>query len=228
MKKNQLRGVIVLIVIAVIYSVVVFAVPFHKGGLFWLSYLCTLISLAAAGYASDSAFFHGEGAKSKFYGFPIAKIGMTYFVVQLVLGIIFMAISAAPLWLALILYVILMGAAVIGFIAADAVREEIEHQDVKLKKDVSAMRALQSKANSLTGLCKDSDLRKAVEKFAENLRFSDPVSSEALQGIEGELSRCITELECAVVDADNSSAQTLCRKAESLLVERNRLCKLGK
>jgi hypothetical protein len=229
MRKNQTRGLIALVIIAVVYSVIVFAVPFiTKGGVFWLSYLFTLLSMVAAGYAAYKAFCAGGDAKSKFYGFPIAKVGVVYCIVQLVLGLVFMCIPAVPVWLPVVLYIVLLGAAALGFIATDAVREEIERQDVQLKKDVSAMRALQSKANALPGLCRDDETRRAVEKFAESLRYSDPVSSEAIQDAEAELTACVAELENAIVDGDNASALTLCTKAETLLSERNRLCKLEK
>jgi hypothetical protein len=228
MKKNQMRGLIALAIIAVVYSVIVFVVPLNKGGVFWLSYLFTLLSIVAVGFAAYSAYCRGGDAKSKFYGFPIAKIGIVYFIVQLVLGIVFMCISVAPIWLPVVLYIVLLAAAALGFIATDAVREEIERQDAKLKNDVSAMRALQSKANSLPGLCRDDETRRAVEKFAESLRYSDPVSSDAIQDAEMELAACVAELEKAIVDGDNASAQTLCTKAEALLTERNRLCKLEK
>ena len=117
--------------------------------------------------------------------------------------------------------------AAVGFIAADAMRDEVERQDVQLKKDVSAMRALQSKVNGIVGLC-GADIRPEVTKLAEELRYSDPVSSEALAEIEAELTAYADELQAAVVDGDNASARELCRKISVTLLERNRLCKLNK
>jgi hypothetical protein len=43
-----------------------------------------------------------------------------------------------------------------------------------------------------------------------------------------ELTTRVAELEAAIVDGDTANALTLCAKAESLLTERNRLCKLEK
>ena len=117
--------------------------------------------------------------------------------------------------------------AAVGFIAADAMRDEVERQDVQLKKDVSAMRALQSKVNGIVGLC-GADIRPEVTKLAEELRYSDPVSSEALAEIEAELTAYTDELQAAVVDGDSASARELCRKISVTLLERNRLCKLNK
>lgn len=38
----------------------------------------------------------------------------------------------------------------------------------------------------------------------------------------------VSDLQNAVVEGDEASTLTLCRKAGAVLVERNRLCKLGK
>ena len=89
------------------------------------------------------------------------------------------------------------------------------------------MRGLQSKINGIAGLC-SVDVREDVAKLAEALRYSDPVSADALAEIEGELSACVDELQAAVVDGDNAAVRELCRKAGAILVERNRLCKLNK
>lgn len=226
--KNQIRGWIVLAVFFIIDSVIAFALPFAHTGVFWLSYIFSVIAIAVQIYVIKVAFCKEKSVKSKFYGFPVANVGVIYMLVQLVLGLVFMALAArVPMWLPVVLYVVLLGTAAVGFIAADAMRDEVERQDVQLKKDVSAMRALQSKVNGIVGLC-GADIRPEVTKLAEELRYSDPVSSEALAEIEAELTAYADELQAAVVEGDSASARELCRKISATLLERNRLCKLNK
>ena len=225
--KNQIRGWIVLAVFFIIDSVIAFALPFAHTAVFWLSYIFSVIAIAVQVYVMQVAFCKEKSVKSKFYGFPVANVGVIYMLTQLVLSLVFMALAAGvPMWLPAVLYVVLLGAAV-GFIAADAMRDEVERQDVQLKKDVSAMRALQSKVNGIVGLC-GADIRPEVTKLAEELRYSDPVSSEALAEIEAELTAYADELQAAVVEGDSASARELCRKISATLLERNRLCKLNK
>lgn len=229
MKKNTVRLWIALAVVLVVYNVIVFAVPFEKSGVFFLSWIFTLIAIAAQVYVIRTAFYHGEGAKSKFYGFPIARIGGAYLAAQIVLGLLFMALgNVIKLWIPLILYVVLLGISVVGLIASEAMRDEIERQDITLKKNVACIRALQSKAVSMVQLAQDVQVHKALEKFSENLRFSDPVSGESLADIEADLIAYVDELHQAVSDNDHKNALALVQKAEAILVERNRLCKLDK
>ena len=231
MKKNTVRAGIVLAVLLVVYHVVIFAIPFPKTPVFFLSWLCTLVAILAQIYVMQTAFGQGEDAKSKFYGFPIARVGLMYLVAQLLLGLVFMAVGwvvTVPIWIPILLYVVLLGATVVGFIGVNATRDEIVRQDIKLEKDVSAMRAIQSKAASLPTLTKDETLKKALTTFAEAVRFSDPVSSNAVQEIEGTLAACVDDLERALVEEDAPSAAELVEKATAILTERNRLCKLSK
>lgn len=167
--------------------------------------------------------------KSKFYGFPVANVGVIYLLAQLGLGLVFMALAKfVPLWLPLVVYVVLLGAAVVGFIAADAMRDEVERQDVKLEGNVSAMRALQSRANALIGQCEQEVLTAAVRKLADDFRYSDPVSSDAVAEQEQQLAMLMGELEQAAAEENIEVALAYCKRLSATLIERNRLCKLNK
>lgn len=229
MKKNIVRWWMVLLIALVVYNVVVFAVPFVKTGVFFLSWIFTLAAIAAQVYVIRSAFYNGESVKSKFYGFPIAKIGMVYLIIQVVLSLLFMAVGRyVALWIPFVVYVVLLGVSAVGFISADAMRDEIERQDVRLKGNVACMRALQSRTASMMQLVQDVQMRAELEKFSDDLRFSDPVSSDALSDIEADLTAYVDELQNAVTDGDCTAVHTLLDKAEAALAERNRLCKLNK
>jgi len=229
MKKEMLRWGIGLGVLLVLYILIAFLIPFVHTALFWVSFAFTLIAFCVVAAAFYIAFLQNPDAKSKFYGFPIAKIGAIYGLVQLIAGILFMALAAyVPVWLAVLVYAIALGAAVIGLISAEAVVEEIRVQDVKLKKDVTLMRGLQSKVNQMAAQCDNPDAAAAIKQFAEEMRYSDPVSSEALAEIEADLAAAVDELQSAIVDGDSNAVKQLCRKASAVLAERNRLCKLNK
>lgn len=231
MKKSSARWWVVWAIVLVVYNVIAFAIPFPKNAVFFVSWVFTLIAIATQIYVIRTAFYHGKGAKSKFYGFPIAKIGAVYLAVQVVLGLVFMTLGLAapvPVWVPLVLYVVLLGVSALGLISAEVTRDEIVGQDARLKKDVSCMRTLQSKAASMVQLARDDSIRAALEKFAEEIRFSDPVSSAALETAEADLSACVDDLQQAVLDNDREAALSLEKRAEMLLAERNRLCQLNK
>lgn len=85
--------------------------PFAKNGVFWLAYVFGVIAIAAQIYVYPKAF-EGESARSKFYGFPIAKLSTIYLIVQLILSILCMAISKVlPTWVPVV-FIVLLAAAV--------------------------------------------------------------------------------------------------------------------
>lgn len=229
LNEKEKKGVLVLALLFVVYTLIVLAVPFAKGGMFWLTYLFTAVAFGVQAYVFKLSFEKEAGAKSKFYGFPIARVGVLYLAVQIVLGLVFMALAAvAPVWLALVLYLALLVAAAVGVIATDSIRDEVERQDTQLKKDVATMRALQSKAAALPARCEDDAAKAALEKLAEEFRYSDPVSAPALTDLETDMASTMEELSAAVTDGDNAAVLALCKKISATLAERNRLCKLNK
>ena len=228
MSMNKLRFYSVLAILFVALSIIAFVLPLQKTVIFWLSYIFAVIAIAVQIYAYPKAFDR-PSVKSKFYGFPLARVSTIYLIAQLALSLIFMIVGKwVPIWIPVVLFVLMFCVTAIGFIAAEGVRDEVERQDVVQKANVSTMRALQSKAVFIASQCEDAETKKALDAFAEALRFSDPVSGDALTDIEENLTGLVEELGNAVMDKDFPAASTLCAKASALLADRNRMCKLNK
>ncbi len=226
---NTLRFRIALAIILVVYCVIALAVPFPRGTAFWVCFAFTVIAICAQLYIFRIAFRKGESVRSKFYGFPIARIGIIYLVVQFIVGLVLMALGTyVPAWVSVVICVVILGVSAVGFLSADAVRDEVERQDVKLKTNVSVMRGLQSKISAVAGQAADTANAKVLKDLAEEFRYSDPVSADALEEIEAELSNQVDLLTQAVLDGDEESVRTLAKKTGLTLAERNRLCKLSK
>lgn len=229
MSKNGARGYIVLLIILLFFSIVAFVPPFSMTAAFWIAYVFAVIAIAFQIYVFKISF-SGEGnAKSKFYGFPIAKVGVVYLIVQLTISLVEICLAAIlPAWVVVIVNIVPIAFAIVGCVAAEAMRDEIVRQDVVLKKDVSNMRGLQSLSVSLVGQCTDTDLKVTIQKLADDFKYSDPVSSEQTKAIESELETQMKELQRAVIDNDVESSKVLCVNLTNSLAERNRVCALNK
>jgi len=232
MSKNRIRFYVSLAIIFALFSVIVFVVPFKRSTVFWLSYAFAALAVLVQLYSYPKAFdFEGHDVRSKFYGFPLARLTTVYLIAQLVLSLLFIVVAKyteVKTWIPIVLYALLLGVFALGFIAADSMKEEVERQDSVHRARVDAMRALQSKAVFIASQCDDAETKKALDRFAEALRFSDPVSSSSTTDIEENLAGLLEELGNAVLDKDYSAARTLCGKASTLLADRNRMCKLNK
>jgi hypothetical protein len=224
MEKKNLRLIVAAAVILVLYHLVIFALPFVKCAMFFVSYVFTLIAFGLCGLAIYHAFKKPD-VKSKFYGFPVARIGVLYLAAQLVVSLVFMAVAPwVWWWLPVLCYAGLLVVGLLGLVSTELTTEEILRQDAKLKKDVSVMRSLQSKILQLAAQCEEPLLK----QLADEMRFSDPVSDGDVDDAEADLSAIVDQLQQAVSDEDGASVEVLSRQAIALLAERNRLCKLSK
>ena len=225
MKKDTLRATIVAVIAFVIYNLIAFVIPFAHTAAFWISYGFTLAAFAVVAASIYIAFIKQPDAKSRFYGFPVARIGVIYGAAQLVVSLVVMALALwMPWWIPVVVYAVGLGVAVIGLVSAEAVAEEIKTQDVKLKKETSLMKGLQSKLEQMAAKTDDA----AIKALAEEFRYSDPVSNTAIADAEAELAAAVNELQAAFAGADKDAVAQLCNKTSALLSERNRLCKQNK
>lgn len=228
MKKNGIRGFILLGIILAVFIVIAFAIPFAHTTAFWIGCTFGVLAILFQLYVFKSADANGD-AKSRFYGFPIARVGVIYMIVQLIVSIIEMALAKVnPTAVPLVINVLLLAMALVGCITVDVMRDEIARQDVKLRKDVGNMRELQSLAATLVGQCEDEGLKPTIAKLADEFRYSDPVSSEKTLEIEEDMKAQLGEIERALVEGDAEGAKKLCGKLMGSLKERNRVCAVTK
>ena len=225
MNKNRVRLYTILVILLVLVSVIAFAVPMERTAVFWLSYAFAVIAIAVQAYSYPKAF-GGDSVRSRFYGFPIARVTTIYLIIQLVLSLAVMLLSgtarvAVPTWAAVIVYALLLGLTLIGLITAEGVREEVERQEAEKPKKTETMRGLQNKAAAMAATCENPELKSALDDLAEEFRYSDPISSEATEKLEMRMDIMLDELKR---DGNLQLVQTI----RQILAERNQVCKQNK
>ena len=227
--KNSTRSLIIIAIALVVFSVVAFAIPFAHTTAFWVAYGFGALAILFQLYIFKASFAGDGDAKSRFYGFPIARLGVYYLVVQLIVSVIEMALARViPTGGAVAINVLLLALAVVGCITVDAMRDEIIRQDTALKKNVGNMRELQSLSAALVGQCADASLRPTLQKLADEFRYSDPVSSEKTLELEEDMKVQLGDIQQALVEGDSDGAKKLCGKLMGSLAERNRVCSVSK
>lgn len=215
--------------LAIVFSIIAFAVPFSRESGFWIAYLFGMIALGAQFYFFRSAFKGNEPVKSRIYGFPIARIGVIYLGVQLMLSVVQMLLAdEMPYWVTLIIDAIVFVLAMAGCIATEAARSEVVRLDANVVRNTTTMESLQLSARSIARLCPEGPLQVRVQQISETLRFSDPVSSERTSDIENSLTSAMNLLRTAIEHQDQSRAFEYADSILQLIQERNDLCRLAK
>lgn len=209
--------------IAFVFVVAFFVIPFERNAVAWSAFVFGCVSIIAGAIITFLSFDKGDSLKSKIYGFPIFRLGYYYTIVQLILSIGFI-ISAwfveIPSWVVNIFSLALLGVTVIGVAQLDNVRDIAERQDISVKTNTEVMESLRRDVDSLVRKCTDENIKKELEKLAEEFKYSDPVSSEKTLEIEKQLKEMISKFidETALSDLDVT-------KISNLLKKRNDICK---
>lgn len=228
MNKNASKGIMILVILLAVFSVIAFVIPFPKNTVFWIAYACGVFAILFQLYIFRSSFGKAD-ARSRFYGFPIARLGIYYLVIQLAVSVVEIALSKfLPTWAVIIINVLILAAALIGCITAETMRDEIAAQDGKLKKSVSNMRELQSLTAALPNQTDNAELKKTLQKVADEFRYSDPLTSDKTNSLEEDMRSQIGDLQQALIDSDVADAKILCSKLLDCLRERNRICAINK
>lgn len=222
MKNNNSKGYAILGILFVLISVIAFAVPTAKTTAFWISYAFTVVAFAAQIIIWKAAFGRKESLKSKFLGFPIVYIGIVYLVIQVIAFAVFLAVPTLPVWSAVVVCAVIAGVSAVCMIASDVGRSEIERVSAKVQKKVFYIRELQTDAELLADAETDSATRSALMQLAEKIRYSDPMSDERLENIEGQITAKIAELK------SSTDKIKIIKELNSLLDERNKKTKLLK
>ena len=227
MTKKQGSLIAVYAIAFVVYSVLFFAVPIPKGTAAWVSYLFSIISIVVAALVSVYVFGRDDRITSKFYGFPIFKVGNLYALVQVVFGTMIAIVGAfvkVPLWIVFSVSIVLLGVAAIGLIATVNTREIVEKQENEVERQTKSMTFFKLDMESMVECCKEPQVKKAMEELAEKFRYSDPVSNEALEAIEERLKAEVAVLGGMLGD-DKEAVLKKITEIEHLLADRNRRCK---
>ena len=220
MKKDSVKGYVLIGIIFILITVVSLAIPTSKNAAFWIAYIFTVVALAAQIVLWKRTFGHKE-LKSKFLGFPIVHIGLVYLIVQIAVLFIFVFAEKLPTWSALMICTAIAAIAAIFMIAADVGRTEIEKVEQKVQGKVFYIKNLQVDIEILASAEKDTKIKEQLEQLAEKIRFSDPMSNEQLAPLEERIAIAVESLKSSddkleiinqlnkLIDERNKKVETL-------------------
>ncbi len=231
MNKKQKQSLVILAIIAVVFSIIVFLIPFPKHSTFWIAYIAELLAFALQIPIFKLAYDNADNLKSKVLGFPIFRVGYIYLGVQTAVSLLLFAlgfIENFPIWISIVLCLVVLSTAIICSIASDMARDTVTEIETAQAVNTQLMRKLCMKFQQLVNKTNDTALKKELEKLAENFRYSDPVSSPATEEYETKLNDLFVELESAVMCGNTADAFAFCSKINITLQDRNTSCKMNK
>lgn len=234
MKNNDKNFKSLLAIYAIILVVVVtlfVAIPFKKITASWISFAFCVISIVLGFFITIFAFKNDGKLSSKVYGFPVFKVGVIYVIAQFCVCLVVCILGifiVIPSWIVLIISIIMLAMSAIGFIATDSARDILTKMDTSIVNNTRQMSLFNLDIASIIDNCTNPEIKVELEKLAEEIRYSDPVSSDGTKEIETQISEKIYLLKETVDTESNGNIKAIIIEIKNILSERNRICKVSK
>ena len=223
----------IMAIIAVMFSVIAFVIPFEKKSYatFIVAYIGVLVALAVQCYVGVLVFKKSTTLRSKVYGIPVIRVSIIYLILQMITSVVLMIANAfvfVPVFIPAVILVLLTGCAAIGVLLTVGAKSIIENIEKEEKQKTAFMNNFKVEVESLENKTSDSDLNKEIHKFVEKVKYSDPMSANELVDVENEISTKYAELKDNVINDKIDEAKKSLAEINDLVDKRNRLCKLNK
>lgn len=224
--------VVVWIVVVAIFNVIIFITPNEVagmskfGGAFWVGYAFIMVlflaQLGIGWYAIK------DDLTKTFYNIPLLQISYSTMIAMMIVGVLCMAIPQFPVWLGIIICLLVVAFGGISAALAQTASSVVSDIDVKVKNKTFFIRSLTVDIESLLARSELSEIKDEVNKVYEVVRCSDPMSNEALAGVETQITLKVSELTDGVENSDIELVKKTVREIVILINDRNRKCKLLK
>ena len=231
MKKGFKYYAAVWAILLVLFNVICFVTPNEVagmtkfGGSFWVGY--AFITVAFLGQLACAYMaFSAENTKKFFYRIPLISVSYTGLILTIIFGSLVMAIPGLPDWAGAIICILILGFNAIAVIKASAAADAVESVDKRIKTQTQFIKLLTVDAEGLMNRASDPAVKNACKKVYEAVRYSDPMSSDALSDVEARMRQEFSALSDAVSKGGDAAA---CAEALLLTIgERNAKCRLLK
>ena len=208
------------------FNVIAFIVPNETKANFWAGYIFITLAFLGQLFCANTAF-KAENAEKFFYNFPLISISFVGTVIMLIVAGLAMAISAIPVWVGIVFCLIILAFTAIAIINASVVSETVSNIDEKIKLKTLFIKMLTADATNLMSKAQTKEEKEITKKVYEIIRYSDPVSNDALSAIESQITVRFKEFENAICE-NSEKATSLGEELIILIEDRNTKCKLLK
>lgn len=232
MKKVFQYYAIIWAILFLLFNVISFVVPGWEGqekytASFWIGYV--FITLSFAGQLVCGYFaFKAEKLKKLFYNLSLVTTSFIGLILSFVFGGLCMLLSALPYWVGVIFCAALLAFNVVAVMKSSAAVDLVSAVDDKIKVQTLFVRSLTTDAECLLQRAQSDAVKAECKKVYESVRYSDPMSNDALASLESEITIKFAKFSDAVSVDNAESVFEMARELMLLIDERNKKCKLLK
>lgn len=232
MNKKQLTYTVAWLVLVAIFNIIVFVVPVADGyekylGAFWGAYVFAM--LAFVGQLICSLVALKEDDKQKlFYNIPLIRISYSTLILAIIISSTCFLIPDFPNWIAVVACVIVLGFMIITVIKAKSGADVVANIDNKVKEQTLFIKMLRNDVELLASKTGVGEMTEHINKVVDVVRYSDPMTNNALSSVESQITLKFAELSKSVEEKNVDAVKALVDEMLVLIEDRNKKCRILK
>ena len=229
MKRARNTFLIIWAICFALYNVIVFVVPNENYGTesFWIGY--ALITVALVGNLACSFIALNSKTNAKlFNNIPLITTSIVETVVSSIAGAVFIAVPGIKSWAVVVVSAVILAISAIVSVIAKSTADTVSDIDDKIKKQTSFIKGITLDAELLMSSAGNDEIKAEIKKVYEAFRFSDPMSSDALNDVEDRIQNQFNLLQEVVIAENSEKVSQVSKDLLNLIDYRNKKCKISK
>lgn len=219
-------------VLLALFNVIAFVSVGWKGiekytASFWIGYVFITVAFIGQLICAYIALKE-ENLQKTFYKLSLVKISYTGLILSFIFGGLCMLISPLPYWVGILLCAIILACNVNSVLKAGIAVEAVSKVDEKVKVQTFFIKSLTVDAEGLVARAQTEEVKAECKKVYEAIRYSDPMSHDALASAESQITLKFAELAAAVNENNLEAVTKLAKEVVILVEDRAKKCKLLK
>ncbi len=168
-----------------------------------------------------------KSSSATVFGFSLYSISSTYFLIEFVVGLVFIFMRSESYKASLIVQVVVAGIYAVLLLSHLIANEYTADSVEKHEEEVAYIKTASSRVKALIGKANDKKANKEIEKTYDTLHSSPSKTVATVRSIESNVMNKVAELEGAVSTQDTAAIITTAGEIVGLMKERNRRIRLS-
>lgn len=226
--KNSLKYIVLaslILFFGVCTTIIFLTVPDGRTdtSVFWIAWSFAIpVNLCAA---IGLHFWASKKDAKEMIRMPLAYYLIVIFgLIYLVVGFLFMYLNVEKTTFLIVLELIITVAYIILAMYFIFGAGYITKSEQHTREKVGFIKLLMADVTDCIAKTNDADVKKALDNFAQNIRFSDPMSHQSLALVEQQLSATVYEIGQKITTASKEEILELIKQGEMQLDSRNKRC----
>ena len=173
-----------------VFLVFMISKPENRTAAFWIGFSFSIIAILL----TLVVVFGGLKANKLLFDYPKYKLCISYCALQGMFSFVFVIFVITGVTWVLVVEVLMLAIFAILFLTLGASNEIILKQEQEVKQKRQVINELKDKVDYLNHKIQDETISKALDKLAEEIRFSDPMSNDVTVSIDQEIESKIDAL----------------------------------